>query len=64
MNNQSKKALEAINKVIKDNGGQALAAKFLGITQSYLSDIVNGRRGISKTVADKIGFEWRLEKKK
>lgn len=29
----------------------------LGITQSYLSDIINGRRSISSEVANRLGYD-------
>ena len=50
--------LQILQVTCKSHRGvqQDLANK-LGITKSYMSDIVNGRRAISDTVAEGLGFE-------
>lgn len=41
---------------VKEKSQKALA-KELGISESYLSDILNGRRCISEEVAKRLGYE-------
>ena len=40
------------------------AADSLGVTKQFLSQIRTGRVGLPDKIADKIGWEWRLEKKR
>lgn len=50
------KALELLRLLVKKYNSQSEAAQEIGITQQYLSDILNGNRQISDTVAQKLGY--------
>lgn len=41
---------------VEEAGSQTEAAKGLGISTAYLSDILHGHRGISAEIAGKLGF--------
>ena len=49
-------AIETIKNLVKEAGTQAKVAENLGITPSYLSDILKGKREVSESVADKLGL--------
>jgi transcriptional regulator with XRE-family HTH domain len=38
-------------------GSQREVAKLLGISEQYLANVLNGRRGISTALAEKLGYE-------
>ena len=42
--------------MVVQHGSRSAVAHILGITPSYMSDILNGNRSISDSVARKIGF--------
>lgn len=42
--------------MVAERGSQSAVASILKITPAYLSDILNGNRGISNEVAKKIGY--------
>lgn len=44
-------------KVIKKHGSQTAAAKALGISDAYLSDMANGRRDLSDAMLEKLGMK-------
>ena len=48
---------ERLCKKAKQMKTQKAAAKDLGITPQYFSDMVNGRRDFSERILDKIGLE-------
>lgn len=48
--------IETLWDMVSEHSGQGNVAKLLGISQSYLSDILNRRREISAHVAKQIGF--------
>jgi len=54
------KAIEKLNQMVSEAGTQKAVAASLGISEAYLSDILNGRANISATIADKLGLEWQL----
>lgn len=46
---------ETVNEIIEDfHLSQRVAAKALGVTEQYLSDIIEGRRGISPRIATRL----------
>jgi hypothetical protein len=49
--------LRVITELVERWGSQNNVAARLGITPQYLSDIRLGRREISDTVAEKLGYE-------
>ena len=50
-------ARKLIEDMVDAAGSQRKVARSLGITDSYLSDILNRRRGISEEVAKKLGYD-------
>ncbi len=48
--------MNQLRAVVALHGNQRAAAKALGISQQYISDILKGSRKISASVADKLGF--------
>ena len=48
--------LSQLRALVEECGSQVLAARQLGISNAYLSDILNQKRGISAEIAEKIGF--------
>lgn len=48
--------MRAIEGLVKLTGSQKEAAKTLGVSPQYLSDILRGRREISDVVARRLGF--------
>ena len=49
--------LKVLKHLVEIAGTQKEFAKTYGISEQYLSDILNGRRGISSRVANQVGFE-------
>lgn len=49
--------LQRLRGFVFDCGTQAKAAKKLGISPAYLNDILQKKRGISKEVANKFGYD-------
>ena len=45
-----------LNTLIEQSGTQAAVAERLQISQSYLSDILKGKRGLSSALLQKLGF--------
>jgi len=50
-----------IKSGIKAWGGQRIAAKDLGISDQYLSDLINGRRLLSLAMAVRIAVAYDLD---
>lgn len=50
------KVLNAIRKMCKGKT-QTAVARELGISSSYLSDILNGKREVSEGLAKRVGFK-------
>ena len=42
--------------LVAEHGSRSAVASLLGITPSYMSDILNGNRSVSDSVARKIGY--------
>lgn len=49
-------ALNVLRRFVAEHGTQHAAAQALNVTDAYLSDILNGRRGLSDTMLDKLGL--------
>lgn len=49
--------IKKIEQVVAEHGSQTAAARVLGVSTAYLSDILNGRRDPGKKVLDKLGLE-------
>ncbi len=49
-------AVEELKRRVKAAGSQIAAAEKLGIPQSQLSEILSGRRDVSDSILEKIGF--------
>ncbi|HND49868.1 MAG TPA: helix-turn-helix transcriptional regulator [Anaerolineales bacterium] len=49
-------ALNLIRSMVKQHGTQTAAARELGITAVYMSDILAGKSAISDNVARKLGY--------
>lgn len=50
-------ALEELRKRVDAAGSQTAAANQLGVSLSQLNEILNGRRDVSKSILQKIGFD-------
>jgi antitoxin component HigA of HigAB toxin-antitoxin module len=48
--------IEKIKSLVSESGTQRAAAEILGISQVYLSDILNGRRFVSDELARRLGY--------
>lgn len=58
MNDITEKTMLCIIKnFVAERGSQKQAAAAMGISESYLSDVLRGDRCISKDVANKFGYE-------
>jgi predicted transcriptional regulator len=51
-----KQMLDVLWDLVAEHGSQKAVADVLGITQSYLSDILQGSRAVSDSLARKIGY--------
>ena len=49
--------LEALREFVKETGLQAQAAGALGIGESYLNLILNGKRPIPPAIAERLGYQ-------
>lgn len=58
--------LERLQRFVEEHGTQTHAAPFLGITQPYLSDLINRRRDINNAlgVLDALGLQRVILEKK
>ncbi len=46
----------ALRKLIADHGSQRAAAKHLGISEVYFSDLKRGKRAMSAKILGKLGY--------
>lgn len=53
----AEEARKIIEDMVNAAGSQRKVARSLGISDSYLSDIINERRDISDEVAKKLGYQ-------
>ena len=49
--------LEIIRAMVRDWGSQKQVASHLQISNAYISDILNGARDVSDTVARRLGYK-------
>ena len=49
--------LKRLRELIAERGDQRKTASFLGISETYLSDVLAGRRSPGKKVLTKLGLE-------
>lgn len=49
-------ARELLSQMVDEKGSQSAVAKWLGVSDAYLSDILNGNRGVSDDIARKLGY--------
>jgi hypothetical protein len=48
--------LAEVRRLVSVHGTQAAAAKALGITPAYLSDVLKGKRQVSEQFAARVGY--------
>jgi plasmid maintenance system antidote protein VapI len=60
MNDETNEAIVKLLEMVAQAGSQQSVASHLGISAAYLSDILKGKRGVSKQVAKKLGLIWTL----
>jgi hypothetical protein len=48
--------LDAIRNLVAECGSQKVAAQHLGFNPKFLSDVLNGKRPISRRLAYQVGF--------
>jgi len=53
----SNPVITKIQTLVEETGNQKDVAQAMGVSQSYLSDILKGKRDISANVAALLGFE-------
>ncbi len=61
---KEKDLLEIIKKRIKYGVSQGYVAKQLGVSDGYLSDVLNGKRGIGEKIPKALGYEVIYKKAK
>jgi len=54
---KQKDLIEIIKKRIKYGVSQGYVAKQLGVSNGYLSDVLNGKRGIGEKIPKALGYE-------
>lgn len=59
MDYDESEVLSQLMAFVEEAGTQVNAAKKLGISLSYLNDLLQGHRHISAEIAGKLGFEKR-----
>ena len=57
MKKQQRSAEQVLREFVARHGSQSAAAKALGISQPYMSDIMNGRRDLSERIMKALGLE-------
>ena len=57
MNISQEKAIELINRIVKEKKTQVEAARYLDISPAYLGEILRGTRPISGRVAGRLGYK-------
>jgi len=53
----SQQLIKKLNRMAEEEGSQAALAKKLGISPSYLSDVLNGLRSPGVSLLDPLGLE-------
>lgn len=49
--------MQALREIVKEQGSQKAAAEALAISPQYLSDLLAGRRDVSKNLAERMGYD-------
>jgi len=57
MKKQPRNAEQVLREFVARHGSQIAAARALGISQPYMSDIMNGRRNLSERIMKALGLE-------
>jgi len=57
MKKQPRSADQVLREFVARHGSQIAAARALGISQPYMSDIMNGRRDLSERIMKSLGLE-------
>jgi len=57
MKKQPRSADQVLREFVARYGSQIAAARALGISQPYMSDIMNGRRDLSERIMKSLGLE-------
>lgn len=52
--------IRALEQLVTESRTQTEAADYLGISQGHLSDMLRGRRAVSKTILEKLGLRRRV----
>lgn len=58
----SKLLLKELKAFKKQAGNQREAARLLGISNSYMCELMSGTKLVSHEVAERLGFRWKLER--
>lgn len=56
-------AMDRLRAVVAREGTQRQAARWLGVTEAYVSDLMNGRRKFSDRILGKLGLERQVVEK-
>ena len=57
MSDGKQDVMNALRRVIRVHGTQVAAAKRLGFSNAFISDVINGRRDPSVRLAAALGFD-------
>lgn len=57
---KSQSFTEVLKAYIAKAGSQRLAAEALDISESFICDILKGRKPVPNTLAEKLGYKWTL----
>jgi plasmid maintenance system antidote protein VapI len=49
--------LDALRQMVAASGNHSAVAKELGIPRQHMADLLNGKRGISESLANSLGFK-------
>lgn len=60
---KEKQVLKLLKLAVKEAGTQAAYAEKIGVSPQFLSDVLKGRRGISKAIGDALRLELQWEYK-
>lgn len=54
---EEKQVRKLLRDAVKEAGNQRAYAKQIGVSPQFLSDVLKGRRGISKAIGEALGLE-------
>lgn len=55
-----KDALSRLNEAVSEAGGQSSFARHAGISQSFVSDVLSGKRRPSPRLLRALGLRWKI----